>query len=150
VNDQHLFDPDQPPPTTPPPPALEKCPTCHGTGHIDAARLREMLERPGMTGRDHPKTSRAAGTTPKKGSQRELVLTLLALGPKTAYELSVLMGKSPNQVATRCGELHADGFVEYARHAETREIMERETTPGNTGRVHRITPAGQRVLGVRY
>ena len=125
-------------------PKMEPCPTCHGSGEIDADALADLTERPGK--HSGAKTSRVAGTTPRKGSQRHQVLAALrTLGPMTAYELSSLVHKSPNQTATRLGELHDDLFVVYLRDADG-AIEERPTTPGNTGMVHTLTPLGERIL----
>lgn len=120
------------------------CPTCHGSGTVSAARWKEMMERHGLTGRGHSATSRTAGTTPRKGTQRYAVLEVLMRRTNaTAYEVARDLGKSPNQIATRLGELHDDTFVEYDRDHETRSIIERETTPGNSGMVHKVTAAGR-------
>ena len=55
---------------------------------------------------------------------------------------------STNQIATRLLELREAGMIEYARHDITGLILERETTPGNTGLVQKITYWGvQNVIG---
>ena len=127
----------------------EECPTCQGTGRIDLVEMmQKMLDRPGKTGSSHPSTSRVAGTTPRKGAGRHLVMRLLSMnGPSTARELSDSLDFSPNQTATRVGELHDDLFVEYVLDADG-ELLERTTTPGNTGFVHQLTPLGKRILQV--
>jgi hypothetical protein len=118
------------------------CPTCNGRGTMTAADYHELMERPGQTRTHAPATSRRAGTTPRKGTQRALVLqTLAEWGHMTAYRCALFMNKSPNQIATRLGELHDDGFVTYLRD-EAGVIVEAETTPGNTGMVHTCTPSG--------
>lgn len=124
------------------------CPTCHGAGSITSARMAEMMERPGQVARGASETSRKAGTTPRKGTQRYHVLMALAKHRDglTAYRVSALIGKSPNQTATRLGELHDDTFVEYLRHPVSRSIVEEPTTEGNTGMVHVLTAAGDLAL----
>lgn len=129
-------------------PRLVECPTCSGSGRIDPAALAALLERPGQVRADSPGTSRTAGSTPRKGSQRHQVLRVLFdAGPLTAYAVSRRLDRSPNQTATRLGELHDDLFVRYFRDEETGRILEAETTPGNTGMVHQITALGVAVLG---
>lgn len=104
--------------------------------------LLSILNRPGITGNAHPETSRKAGTTPRKGSQRLAVLNALFLnGPMTAFKIAKIIERSPNQTAARLLELHEDGFVRHV-HDDNGETVTAETTLGNTGRVHRITALG--------
>lgn len=120
------------------------CPTCNGTGRAPT-NLLQRLDRPGATGSNHPTTSRKAGTTPRKGSQRLAVLEALTNhGPMTAHRIAGLVGRSPNQTATRLLELHEDGFVRHVYDADGQPATA-ETTPGNTGRVHRLTVLGESV-----
>lgn len=120
---------------------MPTCPTCNGTGSAPVNTIWEILDAPGTTSPKHPTTSRKAGTTPRKGSQRLRVLeVLLDHGPLTAYAISEQVGSSPNQVATRLLELREDGFV-LLRMVDG-QIETRATSPGNSGRVHEITNAG--------
>jgi hypothetical protein len=119
------------------------CPTCDGTGRVHLETIDARINKEGATGRDHPATSRQAGTTPRKGSQRLHVLeTLIDFGPQTAHEIAGRLSKSPNQIATRLGELHDDQFVMFHRD-DLGDITTRITTPGNTGRVHAVMPLGE-------
>jgi hypothetical protein len=120
----------------------QQCPTCNGSGKAPSDLL-DRLDRPGITGNAHPETSRKAGTTPRKGSQRLTVLeVLLRIGPMTARRMAHIIGYSPNQTATRLLELHQDEFVRYVYDDEG-EPVTAETTLGNTGRVHKITALGK-------
>ena len=117
------------------------CPTCNGSGMVSSADVMDRLNRPGRTGGRHPVTSRVAGTTPRKGSQRLAVLEVLwQRGPLTARAIADQLDRSPNQTATRLQELHEDGFVEHVYLNGRPQTA--ETTPGNTGRLHRLTPLG--------
>jgi DNA-binding IscR family transcriptional regulator len=49
---------------------------------------------------------------------------------------------SPNQMCTRLGELRDSGLVELKREFYGGPVIETETTPGNTGQVHRLTAYG--------
>lgn len=123
------------------------CPTCHGAGSIDPKLMVELLERPGKT--NGTGTSRRAASTPRKGSQRHSVLRALNLWRDqgmTAHAIASTLNTSPNQIAARLGELRDDGFVTYLRDAESRAIVERETTESNTGMVQIITDAGVAIL----
>ena len=120
---------------------MPPCPTCQGTGSAPRNAIWQILDHPGTTSTSHPTTSRKAGTTPRKGSQRLRVLeVLLDHGPLTAYAVSEQVGSSPNQVAARLLELRKDGFVSL--RMVDGQIETRATTVGNTGRVHEITNAG--------
>ena len=106
----------------------------------------------GKVGAHHPSTSRVAARTVKAGSQQsQILLALEAASPfgMTAFALSdhVYNGAnraiSPNQTATRLGELREKGLVEFLIVGE--EKVERPTTPGNTGFVHVLTTNGHTV-----
>ena len=126
--------------------AVIACPVCEGTGVTDTDSLRAKLDKPGVTGNAHPETSRRAGTTPRKGSQRLQVLeALIEHGPMTAFDIANILHRSPNQIATRLGELHEDQFVGFV-FDEDGMVETRATTPGNTGRVHQVEPLGQIVV----
>jgi hypothetical protein len=119
-----------------------KCPTCHGSGNAPTDLL-DRLNRPGTTGKAHPETSRKAGTTPRKGSQRLAVLdALLQHGSMTASQIASIINVSPNQTAARLLELHRDEFVRHV-YDDSGEVITRETTSRNTGRVHQITSLGK-------
>lgn len=80
---------------------------------------------------------------PKAGSQRSQILQALLDNPDrgiTAYEAADVIGRSPNQAATRLLELREQGWVEHNGE-------ERATTPGNTGLVHVLTVEGREQLG---
>jgi len=55
---------------------------------------------------------------------------------------------SPNQTCTRLQELREDGLVERIVDSVTGKSMERTTTPGNTGHLHRLTPRGLVVASI--
>jgi hypothetical protein len=71
-------------------------------------------------------------------------------GGFTGYELAtrglVVNGAgapiSPNQACTRLGELRDTGLVELQREFPGGPVVEAETTPGNTGQIHRLTARG--------
>lgn len=116
-------------------------------GMISTEKYRQMMEdRPGQVGAKDPSTSRrSAQSHPRYGTQRWKVLRALERGPHTAHEIAEALGKSPNLIATRLGELREGGFVAYHRNEQGMRV-ERETTPGNTGLVQEITPLGRAVL----
>lgn len=135
-------------------PAPVQCPTCKGSGAIDADTYRRLAETPGRTQATGTTTSRSAGSTPAKGTQRALVLLAVdRIGPANAYEvwewLHTQPGTparlSPDKVGTRLQELRDDLFVQYHRDPDTGEIVEHEATSGNTGLCMSITPAGRMV-----
>lgn len=139
MDQQQLF----PAPTPAVPPTTSPCPTCGGTGQLDDHLLAQMMERPGKHNGVH--TSRTAGSTPNKGTQRARVLEALWAQPDTATGLAERLGMIPSTAAARCNELHDDGFVQYLREDDG-TIMELTTTPGNTGLVHSLTVGGYGVL----
>ena len=107
----------------------------------------------GKVGVAHPDTSQKASKTVKSGSQKaQIMLALSRCYPDgmTGYELSDFVfngaGKSisPNQTCTRLLELRESGFVEFMRDYEGGPILEKATTPGNTGQLHRLTDSGVR------
>jgi len=116
------------------PPAEPCCPTCG----------REMgdLDAPAPVGSSHPETSRAVSTL-RFGSQRWRVLELLAGHPEglTADAVGTGVGLSPNQAATRLGELRAGGWVQYLSDDSGRRL-ERLTSRGNRALVQGVTLAG--------
>jgi hypothetical protein len=132
-----LFDP---PPAIPPgstvwlPPAEHSCPTCG----------REMgdLDAPAPVGSSHPETSRAVASL-KFGSQRWRVLELLADHPEglTACAVGAGIGLSPNQAATRLGELRSGGWVQYLTD-DVGAHLKRLTARGNQALVQGVTLAG--------
>jgi predicted ArsR family transcriptional regulator len=75
----------------------------------------------------------------------KVLVALSYRGPMTARQIAELLDRSPNQTATRLGELHEDGFVTYALD-RFGNIATRETTNGNTGRVHKITALGETMI----
>lgn len=105
----------------------------------------------GKVGVDYPETSQRASMRVKSGSQK--AQALLALSDKypndglTAFEISdlILNGAaiaiSPNQAATRLGELREQGLAIYL-FDQFGKPEERETTPGNTGYVHTLSRFG--------
>ena len=115
-------------------PAAPCCPTCgRDMGDLDA---------PAPVGADHPETSRAVASL-RFGSQRWRVLELLAGHPEglTADAVSAEVGLSPNQAATRLGELRAGGWVQYLSDESGRRL-ERLTSRGNRALVQGVTVAG--------
>lgn len=105
----------------------------------------------GPVGADHPATSQVAAMRVKSGSQQAQALLALRQHDAeglNAYQLKqyVLNGAgepiSANQTATRLGELRGKGLVAYV-FDQFGKPVERETTPGNTGYVHRLTKFGQ-------
>tara|TARA_R110000824_G_scaffold96453_4_gene230958 strand:+ start:626 stop:1018 length:393 start_codon:yes stop_codon:yes gene_type:complete len=101
----------------------------------------------------HPLTSHAAASKVRTGTQK--AQAIIALGEShpnglTALEISdaVVNGAqrniSPNQAATRLGELRDQGIAVYLFNL-TGQPIERETTPGNAGIVHVLTDYGNKV-----
>jgi len=112
-------------------------------------------EEGGKVGRDHPETSKLAAKQVKSGSQKAQILVLLnSCSWATGYTLSegVFNGAgrsiSPNQTCTRLQELREDGLVERIVDSVTGKPMERTTTPGNTGHLHRLTSRGLIVASI--
>ena len=110
----------------------------------------------GKTGNDHPQTSYEAGRKVRSGTQKHQILRLLYAHKEgmTAYEMRkrIVNGAgepiSTNQIATRLLELREDSMVEFARDNITGLILERETTPNNTGQVQKLTRWGyQNAIG---
>jgi DNA-binding HxlR family transcriptional regulator len=108
----------------------------------------------GKVGKHHPETSKKASARVRSGSQRYNVLeALYNFGSKTGWELSEHYVRkesgdriSPNQIATRLGELRELGLVKRSRVCEDGEWLERVTTSGNTAIVHEITLLGIETL----
>jgi uncharacterized protein YidB (DUF937 family) len=107
----------------------------------------------GKVGADHPQTSHTAAMKVKSGSQKAQAITALSndlLNGLTAYQLSSVICNgaghpiSPNQAATRLGELRDQGIAVYL-YDEIGRAVERETTPGNSGIVHILTGYGHKV-----
>lgn len=106
----------------------------------------------GKVGSAHPETSQRAAVRVKSGSQKAQAILELYFYEDglTAYELSAHIftsdGRtiSPNQTATRLGELREQGLAMYL-FDEAGKPVERETTPGNTGLVHVLTQDGLQV-----
>jgi len=104
-------------------------------------------ETGGKTGNYHPETSYEAARKVRSGTQKHQILRLLHAYKDglTAYDMRkrIVNGAgdpiSTNQIATRLLELREAGMIEYARHDITGLILERETTPNNTGQVQKIT-----------
>ena len=104
----------------------------------------------GKTGNDYPQTSYEAGRKVRVGTQKHQILRLLYAHTEgmTAYEMRrrILNAAgepiSTNQIATRLLELREDRMVEFARDNITGLILERETTPNNTGHVQKLTRWG--------
>tara|TARA_R110002020_G_scaffold229871_1_gene440636 strand:- start:47 stop:646 length:600 start_codon:yes stop_codon:yes gene_type:complete len=104
----------------------------------------------GKTGRNHPETSQQAGRKVKSGTQKHQILRLLYAHREgmTAYEMRgrILNGAgdpiSTNQIATRLLELRESSMVEFVRNDITGVVLERETTPNNTGQVQRASQWG--------
>jgi hypothetical protein len=102
----------------------------------------------------HPLTSHRAASKVRSGSQKaQALLALYAVWPDggyTGYDLAtsgqVVNGAgnpiSANQMCTRLGELRDSGLVELKREFHGGPVVEAETTPGNTGQVHRLTAYG--------
>ena len=110
------------------------CPTCgRELGDLDAT---------GPVGAEHPETSRAVASL-RFGSQRWRVLELLADHPEglTADAVSSGVNLSPNQAATRLGELRAGGWVQYLSD-DSGKRLERLTSRGNRALVQGVTVAG--------
>jgi len=113
----------------------------------------------GKVGNDHPETSQRASMRVKSGSQKaQAIMALSEHHPDgmTAFDLSTVIfngaGReiSPNQTATRLGELREQGLAGYLFDQVGRPV-ERETTPGNTGIVHVLTRFGREVaMGLRW
>lgn len=97
-----------------------------------ADRVEHGMPLHGAVGADHPLTSLAAARLVDAKSQRQRVEVILedrgAIGC-TAFEVAEILDKSPNQIATRLGELRG---AEIAVRLNER----RATTPGNSGHVH--------------
>jgi len=123
------------------------CPTCQGSGLVTAEELRRRIEdRPGQVGRKHPETSRRAAKDPRFGTQKYRCLEVLSRGARNAADVARAVGVSPNQTATRLGELREDGFVTYSRDEEG-TILEGPTGRGeHSGRVQEITDLGRTAL----
>lgn len=108
----------------------------------------------GKVGHDHPLTSHRAAAQVQSGSQKAQVLLALRHNPEgmTGYELADWVfnkaGKpiSPNQTCTRLLELREVGLVCYKHKFPGGPIIERATTPGNTGQVHVLTERGIRAV----
>ena len=106
----------------------------------------------GKVGNDHPEMSQRASMRVKSGSQKaQAIMALEERGDgMTAFDLSTVIfngaGReiSPNQAATRLGELREQGLAGYLFDQVGRPV-ERETTPGNTGIVHVLTRFGREV-----
>ena len=107
----------------------------------------------GKVSDEHPQTSHNAAAKVKSGSQK--AQAIIALGEAhpdglTALQTSDLVVNgalrtiSPNQAATRLGELRDQGVAMYL-FDDTGQPLERETTPGNTGIVHVLTDYGHKV-----
>lgn len=95
-----------------------------------------------------PSEQVAAATTKVSDQQGRILAVLAEWATATGYEISGAVEMSPNQVATRLLELRTAGLAEWIT-AETLEdradsagYLVAETTPGNTGRLHRCTAAG--------
>jgi len=96
--------------------------------------------------------SQRASMRVKSGSQKaQAIMALEERGDgMTAFDLSTVIfngaGReiSPNQAATRLGELREQGLAGYLFDQVGRPV-ERETTPGNTGIVHVLTRFGREV-----
>ena len=125
-----------------------------GKAEMEQGDLFNMNSTGGKVGANHPETSQRAAINVKSGSQKaQAVKHLGKVFPEgeTAYDLSVVIfngaGRaiSPNQTATRLGELHDDGIVEFALDGAG-QPLQRVTTPGNTGYVHVLSSYGHKVL----
>ena len=107
----------------------------------------------GKVGTNHPEPSQRASMNVKSGSQKAQAIHALSekgVEGMTAFDLSTVIfngaGReiSPNQSATRLGELREQGLAVYLFDQVGRPV-ERETTPGNTGIVHVLTRFGDEV-----
>ena len=107
----------------------------------------------GKVGNDHPATSQRASMRVKAGSQKAQAIRALDESDGnglTAYQLSKLIfnnagdNLSPNQTATRLGELREQGLAGYL-YDQAGIPVERETTPSNAGIVHVLTRFGREV-----
>ena len=103
----------------------------------------------GKVGKSHPETSQKASKNVRSGTQQAQILShLLKINSGTAYEISEHVfntaGRSisPNQCATRLLELREKGLLDYVRDSRSGQPIERETTPGNTGLVQRLSKRG--------
>lgn len=104
----------------------------------------------GVVRKDATDSERRAAVNVKVGSQRGRILACLHADVtcSTAWALGPKVGISPNQAATRLGELRAIGFVSWTGSPGSGESIDsdgfaiRATTPGNTARVHILTPLG--------
>lgn len=87
----------------------------------------------GPTGRNHPNTSRVAGSSPLKTTQqdqlRDLVINAGAYGLTCHEAFPSMGGIAKNQIATRMMELRKEKSV-------YRLALTRPTTPGNSAHVH--------------
>lgn len=93
-------------------------------------------ERSGKVGRDHPATSKDAAVRARPGFATERALVLDYIASKgddgaTAAEVADALGRSRNQIATRCGELRETGWVEYliARDENGRPVFAQNGKP---------------------
>lgn len=110
------------------------CPTCcRPLGDLDAT---------GKVGRKHPETSYATAAV-RRGTQRHKVLLALVEHPDgaTADTVSIMLKYSPNQIATRLGELRQGGYVTY-KTDDFGEAEEQRTSKGHQARLQVLTPAG--------
>jgi hypothetical protein len=130
---------------------MHGCPLCGGTGVVTLEDYARQLEnRPGAVGTNHPNTSKRAAKNPTNiirfGTQRHRVLIALRdHGPQTCATIAERLNLSRNQTATRLGECRAAGLVEWHRN-EAGEIITEPTGPNDAGRVQNITQAGRMTL----
>lgn len=152
--------------------ALMKCPE-HGyecplfAEAIRALRLVAVPTDPIPAPHNGVETSVAAARRPSNvlrfGTQRHRVMNVLRYaGPEvdgriaikpgadglTAAAIADHLSMSRNQVATRLGECHDAGWVEYVTDSDGK-IVTAPTGPddnGDRGRVHRLTPLGRAAL----
>lgn len=116
----------------------------------DAANLALTAE--GVTGANHPATSKRAGRHPgnvvRFMSQRHVALAALSNhGPQTAAELAERLGTSRNQAATRLLELRRAGMVAYRADVDDPTgYALRKTGEHAQGRVQYITDLGRAAL----
>lgn len=90
------------------------------------------LSEDGKVGNDHPSNAKRSARITEAGSQRAFLLRLVAEAGEeglTSFHAAPEMGMSPNQVATRMGELREANLVLGLEET-------RETTPGHTAHVH--------------